>query len=101
MEQIDRIRENEARLDRVSAACALLAKALETYAAAQPDARALAAYYGSEEWKRDFADEEKGLLPDGLKRGVLSEDEAYDVLSENRALLAELLEVCAKVLKGV
>ena len=34
----------------------------------------LEAYYTSPEWKQDFADDEAGLLPPGLKRGVLSED---------------------------
>ena len=100
MEQLERIRENEARLDRLSGACAQLEKALEAYAAAQADARALAAYYGSEDWRRDFEDDEKGLLPAALKRGVLSEDGAYDALSDNRALLGEMLEVCARILKG-
>ena len=34
----------------------------------------LSGYYGSEVWKQDFADDEAGLLPEDLKRGVLSED---------------------------
>ena len=42
----------------------------------------LAAYYASSEWKRDFADDEAGLLPADLKRGVLSEDGLYDLLAE-------------------
>ena len=39
----------------------------------------LESYYGSAEWKKDFADDEKGLLPEGLKRGVLSEDGIYNL----------------------
>ena len=100
MKQLERIRENEARLDRLTAACAALSQALGAYAAAQTDARELSAYYGSENWRRDFEDDEKGLLPASLKRGVLSEDGAYDALADNRALLAEMLEVCAKIVKG-
>ena len=42
--------------------------------------RILAEYYGSDEWKQDFADDEKGLLPSDLKRGVLSEDGLWNVL---------------------
>ena len=42
----------------------------------------LAEYYGSKEWKQDFADDEAGLLPKDLKRGVLSEDGIWNVLSE-------------------
>lgn len=43
---------------------------------------ALAAYYGSDEWKTDFADDEAGLLPPDLKRGVLSEDGIFNALEE-------------------
>ena len=42
----------------------------------------LESYYGSAEWKKDFADDEAGLLPKKLKRGVLSEDGIYDLLEE-------------------
>ena len=40
----------------------------------------LKAYYGSDEWKQDFADDEAGKLPMDMKRGVLSEDGIYDLL---------------------
>jgi len=40
----------------------------------------LSAYYTSDDWKRDFAADEAGLLPKDLKRGVLSEDGIYDLL---------------------
>ena len=40
------------------------------------------AYYTGEDWKQDFADDEAGLLPDSLKRGVLSEDRIYELLEE-------------------
>ena len=43
--------------------------------------RELARYYESSEWKRDFEDDEAGRLPQNLKRGVLSEDGIYDVLT--------------------
>lgn len=49
----------------------------------------LAAYYASDEWKRDFADDEAGLLPDDLKRGVLSEDGLYNLLEESKEFLVE------------
>ena len=44
----------------------------------------LEAYYLSDEWKRDFADDEAGLLPKKLPRGVLSEDGIYNLLEEYR-----------------
>ena len=46
----------------------------------------LASYYGSDAWKRDLAADEAGLLPDELRRGVLSEDGLYDLLAETDSL---------------
>lgn len=43
--------------------------------------RILSEYYASDDWKQDFADDEAGLLPKDLKRGVLSEDGIWNVLS--------------------
>jgi hypothetical protein len=47
--------------------------------------RILAEYYASDDWKRDFADDEAGLLPKELKRGVLSEDGIWNVLSSEES----------------
>ena len=44
--------------------------------------RELSEYYGSAAWKRDFAADEAGLLPQKLKRGVLSEDGIYNLLHQ-------------------
>jgi len=40
----------------------------------------LEAYYESPLWKADFAADEDGRFPAGMKRGVLSEDGVYDLL---------------------
>ena len=39
-------------------------------------------YYTSDAWKHDLAADEAGLLPKELKRGVLSEDGIYSLLTE-------------------
>ena len=39
-------------------------------------------YYESPLWLQDYALDEQGLLPAGLKRGVLSEDGVYNLLAE-------------------
>ena len=44
----------------------------------------LEAYYESEEWKSDYADDEAGRLPRGLKRGVLSEDGVFNLFERYR-----------------
>ena len=46
----------------------------------------LSTYYGSDIWKQDYADDEAGRLPKDLKRGVLSEDGIWNLLSDWKAL---------------
>ena len=42
---------------------------------------------------QDFEDDEAGKIPRDLKRGVLSEDAVYDLLTENRELLVRMLRL--------
>ena len=42
----------------------------------------LTSYYESGQWLKDFEADERGELPKNLKRGVLSEDGVYNLLSE-------------------
>ena len=44
--------------------------------------RELAEYMDSGQWLQDFECDSRGELPKGLKRGVLSEDGLYHLLSE-------------------
>lgn len=89
-EQITRIRQMERRLVRATAAVKRLASALDRYEAVQDDIAALDGYYGSELWRHDFADDEAGLLPRDLKRGVLSEDAIWNLLADVRDLNSRL-----------
>ena len=82
MEQTERIKQMELRLERSAAAVMELSAALDKYEAVQEDIKVLEEYYGSNEWKQDFADDEAGLLPADLKRGVLSEDGIWNLLSD-------------------
>ena len=90
---IERIKQMEERFDRVSDAVSKLSEALEAYRSVQDELSLLNSYYGSEEWKQDCADDEAGLLPKDLKRGVLSEDGVWDVMSENQVLLVQMREL--------
>lgn len=85
-EQIARIRLMERRLNQALAAVKWLDSALEKYEAAQEAIAALSEYYGSDLWKQDFAADEAGLLPEGLKRGVLSEDGIWNLLTDCKEL---------------
>ena len=89
-EQIARIRQMERRLDRATAALKRLSTALDKWEAAQEDIAALDEYYGSSTWRQDFEDDEAGLLPEGLKRGVLSEDGIWNLLTDCHELNARL-----------
>ena len=93
MEQIERIKEMERSLERVAQAVMRLSAALDEYAGVQGTLRELSDYYGSELWKQDFADDEAGRLPADLKRGVLSEDAVWNVLSDSRELNHRLREM--------
>lgn len=89
-EQIARIRKMERRLNRASTAVKRLEAALDKWEAVQEDIDALEEYYGNDLWKQDFADDEAGLLPADLKRGVLSEDALWDLLTACKELKERL-----------
>ena len=80
MNQLERIRYMERLLDFVIEARKEQPIDPEKSARIQEALRILAEYYTSDEWKQDFADDEAGLLPKDLKRGVLSEDGIWNLL---------------------
>ena len=86
MEQIERIKQMELRMERAAKAVMELSAALDNYESVQEDIAELESYYGSEMWKHDYADDEAGRLPADLKRGVLSEDGIWNLLSDAREL---------------
>lgn len=86
-----RIREMEQRLDEALEAVQQLDKALSRYEAIQNHFSILATYLGSDEWRQDLSDDERGLLPSDLKRGVLSEDGIWNLLTDN-TLLAQRMQ---------
>ncbi|MBO4268405.1 MAG: DUF4298 domain-containing protein [Bacteroidaceae bacterium] len=85
MTQIERIEQMENILDRLQEAVAQANDAISHLRELGPLALQLDDYYGSPEWFDDLQADEKGLLPKGLKRGVLSEDGIYDVLNEYKS----------------
>lgn len=85
MNQIERIQYMEELLDFIIEARKEQNINLQKSARIQEAIRILAEYYGSDDWKRDFADDEAGILPKDLKRGVLSEDGIWNVLSSEES----------------
>lgn len=81
--QTDRIKRMEAILDESKAALKNLNEAIDHYVRLLPEIKELQYYYDNGGWLKDFKDDEAGLIPKDLKRGILSEDELYTFLEEN------------------
>ena len=100
MEQIQRIQDMEQCLDASEKAIRELSEALTAFEEVQPQFRKLSDYYGSDQWMQDFEADEAGMLPKDLKRGVLSEDAVYDLITENRELLVRMLRLVTGALES-
>ena len=87
-------------LDRIAPVLENLEEALDAFEGIQEDVKELAAYYEDDDWREDFEADEAGKLPADLKRGVLSEDGIYDVLSGHYALTIRLLDTVSTILKN-
>ena len=81
-ERFRRIIEMESRYDRISHALHTAGVCPDRLDSIRNDIQALSEYYEGPLWREDFEADEAGLLPPDLKRGVLSEDGVYDLLSE-------------------
>ena len=82
--QIERIKWMEQRFD--NALAAIKDGSAVSLKAVKEDVAELSKYYSSELWKQDFAADEAGNLPPNLKRGVLSEDGIWNLLSDYREI---------------
>ena len=80
--QIERIKWMEQRFNKALAA--IKDESAASLKAIKEDVAELSKYYGSELWKLDYAADEAGKLPPDLKRGVLSEDGIWNLLSDYR-----------------
>ena len=82
--QIERIKWMEQRFNNASEV--IKEGSAVSLKAIKEDVAELSKYYGSELWKLDFAADEAGILPSDLKRGVLSEDGIWNLLSDYREI---------------
>ena len=80
-ERIKRITEMEIYFDTLQEALESKPNALQENNVLKEMLQTLTAYYEGEDWRSDFESDERGELPQGLKRGVLSEDGIYNLLS--------------------
>ncbi|MBQ1632158.1 MAG: DUF4298 domain-containing protein [Clostridia bacterium] len=100
MKQIERIEKMEQYLNESEQAVRALSEALERYEKVQPSLKKLTDYYGSTLWMKDYEDDEAGKLPEGLKRGVLSEDAVYDLLTDHHELVLRMSKAVTKSIDG-
>jgi len=82
--QIERIKWMEQRFN--NALAAIKDGSAVSLKAIKEDVAELSKYYGSDLWKLDLAADEAGKLPPGLKRGVLSEDGIWNLLTDYREI---------------
>lgn len=99
MEQIERIKQMELLFNQASQAVMELSAAFDKYVEAQENIKELKAYYASDAWRQDYADDEAGKLPKDLKRGVLSEDGIWNMLSDSHELNIRMQETITEILR--
>lgn len=97
MEQIERIKEMERCLDVSETTLKVLSDALDGLNKNKDAIRKLFDYYGSPFWRADFEDDEAGRIPKDLKRGVLSEDAVYDLVTLYSDLNHRMKQACGIV----
>lgn len=100
MNQIERITEMDRCLNASGEAIEALSNALDAYEANRKSLKKLADYYGSTLWMKDFEADEAGMLPTDLKRGVLSEDTVYDLLTDHHELILRMARIVTKAIEG-
>ncbi len=89
---IDRITENEKRLDNALESVKKLEESLELFKSNQKDIRKLNRYYGSKIWFKDKEAYEKKEI-NQIKAGVLSEDAVWNLDESIGKLITEMRRI--------
>ena len=79
---ISRIEEMENAFNKIVGIVKRLQEDLDSFNCAGEEINKLENYLSSGDWLKDFEADEAGLIPEEIKRGVLSEDGLYDLLHE-------------------
>ena len=88
--RIENVKIMEDKFDKACDAVEKLTEALDNYLAVKDNIEALESYYTSPLWMSDYTDDENGIFPEDLKRGVLSQDAIYNLLCDNSELLEKI-----------
>lgn len=82
MKQVERIKYYEAIFDEALEKVEAIDKALLELDDILAKVQELEDYYNSETYRQDYKDDEDGKIDKDLKRGILSEDGIYNLLSD-------------------
>ena len=93
MDSCDRISHMEEIFDKAEAVLSSLKEALYGYESIEPQLKELEAYYCGPQWLKDTEDDSLGKFPLSLKRGVLSQDGIWNLLSERDELFSVMREL--------
>ncbi len=94
-ERLARIAHMEDLYDRGCEAVEDLLRAAQRYLSVIGEIKALEAYYASDAWMEDFEADRAGRIPKDMKRGILTEDAIFDLLTDQdrlRRILKKLSE---------
>ncbi|GGI65915.1 MULTISPECIES: DUF4298 domain-containing protein [Enterococcus] len=101
MEDYRHIVEQEKTLNAYEVKLKELSQLLDFFEENRPGFQALMDYYTSEQRMHDLEDDHSGRLPEGLHRGVLSEDLIYNCYSDYREQSIRMLEIATHFFKEV
>ncbi len=90
---IKRIEHMEEIYDRGCEAVRELIEAAEKYLSVKKELDELEEYYTDGRWLQDLLADRDGKLPENMKRGILTEDAIWDLLSDRDRLLTLLGEI--------
>ncbi len=93
---IKRVARMEAVYDQSCQAVEALLQAAQTYLDRRAQLRELEEYYLGPVWMADFDRERAGEFPRDMKRGILTEDAIYDLLTDEarmKGLLETVMEL--------
>ena len=93
---VERVERMERLYDEWRAVVASTERMLDMYSSAMERAGELLEYYDGGLWQKDFEADEVGVLPASLKRGVLSEDGVWNLLTDDKELRRRMAELASE-----
>ncbi len=90
MDAVERIVYYEKIFDDAIEKVSNVQKALDEYHEILPKFKQLKEYYQSPLWRKDHQDDVNGLIPQDLKRGILSEDGICILLEDELEVLKQM-----------